>query len=324
MNRRRFLASAMAAFPTLSLAGGCFGQDFYPTRPVKLISTDPPGTGVDIATRVYADRLSALLKQQFVVENKAGGIGLVAAKAAMGAPADGYTLLAAAASTFTIMPTRRENNDLDLNRSLIPIGLLGQLPQIIAISPKAGINSLKELIDAARKEPERLLCGTNGAGTFPHLTAKRFVDVAQAPITIVPYASGGTNEVTRDILGGRVQMVVTGLSAVLGLIQSGDLKLLATATEKRLARYPDVPTVSETIPGFTAVGWSVLVAPAGTPDGVVQLLHRTINDIAGEAAVRSKLEDMGTFPLSMSLRETRAFIEAEQRTWHPIAKSVGG
>jgi tripartite-type tricarboxylate transporter receptor subunit TctC len=209
------------------------------------------------------------------------------------------------------MPARREKDDLDLNRSLIPIGLFGQLPQVIAISPKTGINSLQELIDAARKEPERLLCGTNGSGTFPHLTVKRFVDVARAPITIVPYASGGTNEVTRDILGGRVQMVVTGLLAILGLIQSGDLKPLAIATEKRLAKYPDLPTVSETIPDFTAVGWSVLAAPAGTPDGVVQLVHRTMNGIANESAVRSKLEEMGTFPISMSLGETRAFIEAE-------------
>lgn len=323
MNRRRFLASAMTAMPALSLAGTCLAQDSYPARSIKVISTDPSGTGVDILTRVYTDRLSAVLKQQFVVENKAGGIGLLAAKAAIGAPADGYTLLAAAASTFTIMPVRHEKDGLDITRSLVPIGLLGQLPQLIAVSPKTGINSLKELIETARKEPERLLCGTNGSGTFPHLTAKRFVDAAQAPITVVPYAAGGTNEVTRDILGGRVQMVVTGLSPILGLVQSGDLKPLAIATEKRMAKYPDLPTISETIPDFTAVGWSVLAAPAGTPVHVLQLLHRTMSDIASEAAVRSRLEEMGTFPLSMNMGETRAFIEAEQRIWHPIVKAFG-
>lgn len=323
MNRRRLLASAMSAIPALSLAGTCLAQDSYPVRSVKVISTDPPGTGVDIVTRVYADRLSAVLKQQFVVENKAGGIGLLAAKAAIGAPADGYTLLAAAASTFTIMPVRHEKDGLEITRSLEPVGLLGMLPQLIAVSPKTGINTLKELIETARREPERLLCGTNGSGTFPHLTAKRFVDAAKAPIAVIPYAAGGTNEVTRDILGGRVQMVVTGLSAVLGLIQSGDLKPLAIATEKRIAKYPNLPTISETIPDFTAVGWSVLAGPAGTPVHVRQILHRTINDIASEAAVRSKLEEMGTFPLSMSIGEMRAFIEAEQRTWHPIAKAAG-
>ena len=238
LNRRTLLVGSTSSFLATSWLGiDTAAADTYPSRPVKVVVTDPAGAAVDVITRLFTERLSALLGQPVIVENRAGATGLLAAQATTGAAPDGYTLLAAAASTFTIMPVQNKSG-VNVYKQLAPVAFFGELPQIIAVSAQLDIRSLPQLIVAAQKEPGKVICGTNGSGTLPHLTAQRIVNEAKVPMIIVPYASGGTSAVMADILGGRVHVAVSSLSALQGLVQSGHLRVVAVATRSRAAELP--------------------------------------------------------------------------------------
>ena len=237
----------------------------YPSRPVKIVVSLPAGAGPDIRARIIAEQLTKTWGQQVVVENRPGGGGLIGVQALLSAPADGHTLLVALASTFTILPAQKGNLPVDVNRDLIPIGLLGNKGLLVAVSPKLGVGTLAELIALAKKEPEKIIVGTNPAGTLPHMAARLLVELSKAPLTVLPYATGGTNEAIRDILGGRIHAVVEGRPGLKGALASGDLKALAVMSYERQLNALDLPTAAETVPGLTAVGWQALVAPKGTP-----------------------------------------------------------
>lgn len=325
MITRRSLLSGSACIGLLSVRPmASLAQVGYPSRPIRVLVTDPAGAAVDIVTRIFAERLQGTLGQPFVIENRPGGTGLIAAQATASAPPDGYTLFAAAASTFTVMPVQNQKANINLDRELTPVGFFGQLPQIIAGPSSLRAGSLAELIDQARRDPGTINCGTNGSGTLPHFTAKKFVEDAKAPITVVPYAAGGTSAVMADILGGRIQLVVSSLSALQGLVRSGDLKVLGVATPERLRNYPDWPTVAETVPGFSAVGWSAMFAPAQTPTPVLEELNQAMRAIANEPAIIQRLEELGTYPKPMTLTEVISFVQSEQRLWWPIVKATLG
>lgn len=320
MDRRRFVFGSMCFAGGLGAAAAA--ADTYPSRPIKVVVTDPAGAAVDVITRIFTERLSVLLGQPLIVENRAGATGLIAAQTTVNSAPDGYTLLAAAASTFTVMPVQNEKAGMGVYRELVPVAFFGQLPQIVAVSAQTDIRSLAQLIAAAQKEPGRIICGTNGSGTLPHLTAQRIVNEAKAPMTIVPYTTGGTSAVLSDILGGRVHVAVSSLSALQGLVQSGHLRVVAVASRTRLPNFPDWPTAMETVPGFTAMGWSALLAPARTPQPVLKVLNDNMRAIGQEPAVVRRLQELGTYPIPMTLAEIAEFIAAEQMIWWPIVKAA--
>jgi tripartite-type tricarboxylate transporter receptor subunit TctC len=204
----------VALFAHLTLAVGLMGcgiaaaQDKYPSRPVKIIQTLPAGTSPDIRARIIAEQLTRMWGQQVVVENRPGGGGAIGVQAVLSAPADGYTLLAAATSTFTILPVQKDKPPIDVNSDLVPIGITSYEGLVIAVSPKLGVNTLGDLIALAKRDPHKIIIGTNAAGTLPHLAARLLVDLSKAPITVLPYATGGTNQAIADILGGRVHVVI--------------------------------------------------------------------------------------------------------------------
>ena len=185
----------------------------------------------------------------------------------LAAAPDGYTLLAASGSTFLILPAQKDNLPVDVNRDLVPIGLTGKAGLLLAVSPKLGVNSLAELIALAKKEPHTIVIGTNPAGSLPHLAARLLVELSKAPFTVLPYATGGTNEAIRDILGGRVHAVIESRPGLKGVLDSGDLKALAIMSSERHEKFPDLPAAAETVPGLTAVGWSGARRPQGDAGG---------------------------------------------------------
>jgi tripartite-type tricarboxylate transporter receptor subunit TctC len=260
------LAVMLAGWP--SAPPSASAQDKYPSRPVRILVTLPAGSGPDIRARIIGDQLSKIWGRQVVVENRPGGGGAIGAQAALTAAADGYTLLAAAASTFTILPVQPNKPSFDVNRDYIPIGLMSNEGMVLAVSPKLGVNSLAELIARAKAEPHMIIIGTNPAGSLPHLAARLFTSLSKAPITVVP-STGGTNEAVREIMGGRVHAVIESLPGLRGALAAGDVKPLAIMTSERLPSVPDLPLALETVPGLTAVGWVALVAPRGTPDAIV-------------------------------------------------------
>ena len=257
-------------------------QDKYPSRPVRIVVTLPPGSGPDIRARIVADQLTKMWGRQVVVENRPGGGGAIGTQAVLSAAADGYTLLVAAASTFTILPVQGSKPAFDVNRDLIPIGLMSHEGMAFAVSPKLGVNTLAGVIARAKADPHKIIIGTNPAGSLPHLAARLFVSLSKAPITVVP-STGGTNEAIREIMGGRAHAVIESLPGLRAALANGEVKALAIMTAERLPSVPDLPLASETLPGMTAVGWVALVAPKGTPEAIVAQVSEDSPQGTGDA-----------------------------------------
>jgi tripartite-type tricarboxylate transporter receptor subunit TctC len=260
--------------------------------------------------------------QQVIAENRPGGGGVIGAQTVLSASPDGYTLLYGASSTFTILPAQSVKLTFDVNRDLIPIGLTGNEGMVLAVSPQLGINTLGELITLAKDRPYKLIIGTNPAGSLPHLAARMFVSLSQAPMSVVP-STGGTNEAIREIMGGRVHAVIEALQGLRGAIDARDLKAIAIMTPARVPTALDLPTATETVPGLIAVGWTALFAPKETPQGIVQQLSEDLRKAMEDPNVRARLETTGATPFQARYTaELARFIEAEQKHWWPIVKDA--
>ena len=223
-------------------------QDAYPSRAVRILLSFPPGSSPDIRTRIIANQLTTLWGKQVIVENRPGAGGALSVQALLATPADGYSLLGSAASLFTILPAQKDKLTFDVNRDIVPVALTGSEGMVFAVSPKLGVNTLAEFIALAKAQPDKLVIGTNPAGSLPHLAAQLFVKLSKAPVIVVP-TTGGTNEAIREILGGRAHVVIESRPAIKAHLESGDLKPLAIMTPERLAAIPDLPAAAETVPG---------------------------------------------------------------------------
>src|SRR5262245_18356074 len=314
-----FVAVALAAISGRSAPA--IAQERYPSRPVRIIVSTPAASSPDIRARILADELSKTWGRPAVVENRPGGGGLIGAQAVITAPPDGYTLLAASASTFTIMPAQMDKPPIDVNRDLVPIALIGSEGMVLAVSPKLGVASLGELIKLAKQEPYRIIIGTNPAGSLPHLTARLLVALSSAPITVVP-STGGTNEAIKEIIGGRVHAVVDSLPGLRGALAAGEIKAVAIMLPQRLPTHPDLATGAETIAGLTAIGWQAVAARAGTPEPIMTQLAADLRKTMEAPDVRARLDQIGTPFQPIYGTDVVRFIAAEQKLWWPIVKDA--
>jgi tripartite-type tricarboxylate transporter receptor subunit TctC len=314
--RRTFLALLCLT----GLGAPAMAQDKYPSRPVKIIMSLPAGSSPDVRTRIIAHELGRIWGHQVVVENRPGGGGIIGVQAALSAPADGYTLLAAPGSIFTILPAQNDKLSFDVNRDLVPIGLTAIEGAIVAVSPKLGINTLGELIALAKNDPQKIAIGTTSAGSFPHFAAKLLAERSTAPFTVAPYSSGGSIEAIRDVLGGRVHAVVEPRPGLIGQLDAGELKALAIMSHERLAIMPNLPTAQETVPGLTAIGWLGLVAPKGTPEPIIRQLSDDLRKALENPEIQKRLHQIGTPFRPVYGVEFARFIEAEQTVWLPMIR----
>jgi tripartite-type tricarboxylate transporter receptor subunit TctC len=298
-------------------------QDTYPSRPVRIILTLPAGSAPDVRLRVIGNQLTAIWGRQVVIENRPGGAGALGVQALLAAPADGHTLLATVGSVFTVLPMQPNKVPFDVNRDLIPVALTSNEGMVFAVSPKLGVNNLSEFIALAKAKPETLAIGTNPWGSLPHLAARLFVKSAEAPVTVVPYSTGGTNEAIREILGGRIHGVIEGRPGLKAQLDTGDLKALAIMTRERVSVLPNLPSAAETVPGLVAVGWVGIFAPKGLPKPIVQRLAASIRDAMEAPEVTARLEQTGTPYRPLFTDDFAHFIEAEQKLWWPVVKETG-
>jgi tripartite-type tricarboxylate transporter receptor subunit TctC len=317
---RSFLVAAMLAAMAAGLSP-TIAQDRYPSRPVRIVVSLPAASSPDIRVRILADELSKTWGRPVVVENRPGGGGIISAQAVISAAPDGYTLLAASASTFTIMPAQMDKPPVDVNRDLVPIALIGSEGMVLAISPKLGVDSLAELIARANKEPYQIVIGTNPAGSLPYLAAKLLVDLSHAPITVVP-STGGTNEAIKEIIGGRVHGVIESIPALRGALDADELKAVAIMLPQRLPMKPDLPTAAETIPGLNAIGWQVIAARTGTPEPLIAQIAEDLRRTMAAPEVRARLDQIGTPFKPIFGADVARFIEAEEKLWWPIVKET--
>jgi tripartite-type tricarboxylate transporter receptor subunit TctC len=322
INMARLVLVSMLAAVSIGIAPA-IAQDTFPTKPIKIINPLPVGAGADILVRLIGEQLTGLWRQPVIVESRPGGGGIIAAQAVATAPPDGRTLLSGAASVYTILPAEKGKLPFDVNRDFTQIGMIGITAMNVAVGSKLGIASLPELIAVAKSRPHEIVIGTNGTGTLPHFAALALAKMANIPITVVPYATGGTMAAIGDILGGRVHATIEGMTGLRGNLQSGDLKLIAVMSPERDPFLPDLRTVAETVPGLTAVGWMSLAAPAGTPERIVRQLSEGLRHALETQSVRQRFDELGAQVKIVTPAETRAFVENEQKLWWPIVKEAG-
>ena len=270
-----------------------------------------------MAARIVADALGKIWGQQAVVVNHPGANGSIAARAAADAPNDGYTLFIPVSSSFLALPTVAPNLPLKLPRDFTPIGFVAAQPMFIAVAPSLGVKTLPELIALAKKKPGALSIAVTGFGRMTHLTGVLLQEKADIKLLPVPYTRGPASAIG-DVASGRVSIIVEGYSGMIGSVKAGQVKLIAVASQQRLPEFPDVPTVAETIPGFSASGWLALVAPLGTPNSVITKVGVDLTKVLNEPEVRQKLATTGSYAQSMTAQQVLAFAAKEQATWLPL------
>jgi tripartite-type tricarboxylate transporter receptor subunit TctC len=293
----------------------------YPDKAVTIISDAGAGASPDVAMRIVADGLSKLWGQQAVVVNHPGANGSVAARAASEAPNDGYTLYSPALSTFVALPTVAPNLPVKLPRDFLPIGFIAEQPMFLAVDPKSGIGALPALIDHAKKAPGTLSLAVSGVGRMTHLTGLLLQQKADIKLIPVPY-TGGPSAALADVAGGRVTMIIEGYPGIIGAVNAGQVKLIAVASPQRLPEFPDLPTVAETIPGFSAAGWLIVAAPVGAPAPIIAKVSADIAKVVAEPDVKKKLSATGSYTHPMTPDETGAFVAKQQETWLPVLQTI--
>ena len=316
-------SAMIACLLALSAAAGASAQaESYPSRAVRIIADSAAGSTPDVVLRFVADRLTRAWGQQALVANQPGAGGSLAARAAADSAPDGYTLYAPVLSTFVPLPGAAANLPLVLPRDFAPIGFVAQNPMFVAVVPSLGVSTLPELIALAKKRPGEIPYAVTGIGRLTHLAGELLQIRAGITLLMVPYTAGPAHALN-DIMGGRVAVIVEGYSGIAGAVRAGVLRPIAVAATARLTDFPDLPTVAETIPGFAATGWQVLVAPIGTPEPVIRRVSGDLRDVVGEAEFQGKIAALGSYPRPMAPAEVTAFVQEEQRTWGPVVRQIG-
>jgi tripartite-type tricarboxylate transporter receptor subunit TctC len=294
----------------------------YPTRPVTLITAFTPGGPSDLLARIVGQKLSEILHQPFVVDGRPGGGGNIAAEYVARATPDGYTLLMGNNSILATNMSLYKKLGYDARRDFSPIALIGSQANILVVGPKIHVNSMAELIALAKASPGMLNYASTGYGAAAHLSAELFKKDAGVDIVMVPYK--GSAPALQDLIAGQVDMVFATAASVIGHIKGGTLRPLAVTTIKRTDLLPDVATIAELgIPGFEATTWHGLVAPAGTPKEVIDILNRATIEALKDPAVRKSLTDLGVDIAGTSPEEFAAYIKSEIPKWAAVIEASG-
>jgi tripartite-type tricarboxylate transporter receptor subunit TctC len=293
----------------------------YPTKPVKIIVPFPPGAGVDIVTRLFANKLSIAMGQQFVIENRSGAGGNIGAAEAVRAVPDGYTLLAAP-SSVALSQSLYKNLSFNTEKDFKAAGLMASVPFVLVVHPSVPAKSLSELITLAKSKPGLLTYASTGNGSSPQLTAEMFKAQAHIDIQHVPYR--GSAPALNDLMAGQVTMMFANALSVLPHIQSGGLRALAITGLQSNASLPEVPTMSKAgLPNFESETWFALLTPTGTPSNIIQSLNTKLVDISQQADIQSNLMKQGATPKSGSPAQVDAFLKSEIDKYSKIIKNSG-
>ena len=320
---RAIVLAAGVVASLVTLAAGPAAAQTYPNRPVKIIVPFAPGGPTEFIIRLTADRLTAMLGQPFVIENRPGGAGgTVGAKSVASADADGYTLLFSSPGPLVTAAAVYKNLDYDPIKSFAPIAMLIYAPQMVVVHPAVPANSLPELVDYAKRNPGKITFGSSGYGTQPHMLGEMLKLAAGINIIHVPYRGAGQS--VADLLAGQVQMIFETTAILLPHVESGKLRALAVASAVRSPLLADVPTTAESgYPKLVASFWSGLLAPAGTPAPVVDKLNAAVNEILKSKEAQTGLARLSAEAKIGSPQDFAAFIAAETPRWAEIARETG-
>ncbi len=316
--RTLFFALALALATTSTPAAA----QSWPTRPITLIVPFAAGGALDLPARRLAAAISPKLGQQIVVDNRVGANGNIGAAAAAKAEPDGYTLLFGSPGALVTNRFMYKSMLFDADKAFTPVVLLAKSPLLIAASPKFPPTTLKALIAHAKANPGKINVGTPGVGSQAHLTMELLQRQVGVQMTYVPYR-GGSN-VIGDLISGQIDLTASYVPALLGAVKDGAVRGLVVTTLERSKQLPEVPTINESgLPGFEAVAWYAIMAPAGTPRDVVAKLNTEINHYLKSPLGQEQFEALDMHPVGGTPEELKAFIAAEVAKWGPIIRAAG-
>jgi tripartite-type tricarboxylate transporter receptor subunit TctC len=318
MRYKIFLLVAMLAIGTPVFSG----DQYYPDRPVRMLVPFPPGGGIDIAARVIAQRFNTAFGQPIIVDNRPGSGGNIAMAIAAQSQPDGYTLIMSAAGPISINVSLYPSVPFDPVRDFVPIALVASTVYVLVLHPSAGPQTVKELIQLAKKQPGKLTFASAGSGTSMHLTGELFKIMAAVDIVHVPFR--GSGPALNDLLGNHVGMMFGDIIATAPYISAGKLRGIAVSAARRSPLLPDLPTLSESsLPGFVSTGWTGLLAPSGTPRSIVNKLNSQVVHALSLDDVKHKLGGDGREFGKNSPDQFSDWIQKEIVKWHKVIRVSG-
>lgn len=319
MTRRSILAAAIAAGLMSLTATGAFAQDAYPNKPIRLVVPYPAGGGADGLARMIGNKLEARLGQPVVIDNKPGANTMLASAEVARARNDGYTLLYVA-SSFTINPSLYKV-PYDTEKAFAPVGMVAEVPLIIIRNHKVPYNTVQDLVAAAKAKPGTINYASYGQGSPAHLGGELLESMAGIEMQHIPYK--GSAPALNDLLGGQVNVAFSSIEPALPLIHTKKVHPIAVMTKKRIGALPNVPAVAEVLPGFEAIGWNGIVAPAGTPAPIVAKLNAAINESLKDADVQAKYAKQGVEADPMTPEAFAKLIKDEVAKWGEVVRKAG-
>ena len=309
----------IAGLLLLALAGAHNAYAAWPEKTVRIVIPWPPGGSTDIIGRLLAAELTKRLKQQFIIDNRAGAGSIIGLQYATQQPPDGYTVMMTSTAYGFLID--KPKVPVDIVNSFAPVAYVGMGDSAFTIHPALRVNTVKELIDLAKKRPGELLYASSGIGGFPHMSTELFKMMTKTNITHVPFKGGGPAAV--DTMAGHSQIMFGSLPTVASIIAGGRLKLLATGGKQRHPNYPNVPTVAETVPGYESTIWFGVFAPKATPTDLIASVHAEINNALTSPELLRRIAEQGAVTAKMSSAEFGKLMVAETNKWSEVIRAAG-
>jgi tripartite-type tricarboxylate transporter receptor subunit TctC len=313
---RRTLLGGLAAAPFIS---GASAADEWPNRPVRVMVPYPPAGGADTTARIVFARLSQILGQQFIIENRGGAGGTIGEAVIAKADPDGYTLLHDA-TAFSVNGALYPNLSFDYRKDFDPVILISLVPNILVVTPSVPVNTVADVIAFAKASTDGIDMASSGNGTLQHLSLEMFRHQTGIKISHVPYRGGGL--ALNDLIGGQVKFFFSNGSSVVGLIQGGKIKAIAHTGKGRLKSLPNIPPVSDTLPGFEAYEWNGVFVPHGTPAAIVKTLNGALNEALRSPEVKTRFEQLNIEWRNNTPEEFRAFVDEQMDRWSKVVKEA--
>jgi len=314
-------ALARGAFALLALGAPLAAAQDYPNRPITVMVGFPPGGSTDAAMRILQDPMSQALGQQLVIDNRGGAGGTLAASMVANAKPDGYTLLFTVNASLTMNMYMQKNFPFNSKTAFEPISLASDVVLMLAVNAKLPVNTVPELIDYAKKNPGKLSYGSSGVGSGHHIVGELLKQKTGIDMVHVPYRGGGP--AIQDLVAGNIQVSFGTLPALLPHVANGTIRIIASAEKGRVPGFENLPAINETYPGVYNIGWSGLLAPAGTPKPIIDKLHAAMVPALKMPDVVQKMKLQGLIALSSTPEEFRKIISDEIDYWGKVVPAIG-
>src|ERR1700733_1090318 len=313
---RRALLAGIAPAPFVR---GASAQGSWPNRPVSVMVPYPPAGGADTTARILYAKVGTILGQQFVIENRGGAGGTIGEALVAKAAPDGYTILHDA-TAYSVNGALYSKLPFEYDRDFDAVGLVSLVPNILVVTPSLPVTTLADVIAYAKAAPDGIAIASSGNGTLQHLSLEVFRFMTGVKVTHVPYRGGGP--ALNDVIAGQVKFYFANGSAVVGMIQGGQVKAIAHTGKGRLKSLPDIPPASDTLPGFEAYEWNGVFVPHGTPPAIIRTLNGAINEAIRSPDVKERFEQLNIESRQTTPEEFRAFVNDQMERWGKVVKEA--